>query len=314
MKISIIIVNWNSGTQLFEAVNSISKYHCGIVALVVIVDNGSIDGSLKYIENLNSFPFEIHIIRNMLNYGFGVACNQGAALAKSELILFLNPDTKIFENSLTVPLSFFNNPQNKNVGIVGIQLVDEKNKVTQSCSRFPSPKIFLTQALGLNRLLVFKHLTQFMVDWDHSTTKEVNQVMGAFLMIRQPLFKTLGGFDERFFVYFEEVDLSYRAHRAGWKSVYLSDAKTYHAGNGTSNQVKAKRLFYSLRSRILFCNKHFSKINTFIVALITVFIEPISRSSLSIYKKDLLSLKETWSAYFMLYKWLPKWITTGVTR
>ena len=147
MQLSIIIVNWNAGSQLAEAVASISRYHHGLVASVIIVDNASTDNSLVQVEALPNLPFQLQIVRNHDNRGFGAACNQGAALARSEFILFLNPDTRLFERSLSVPLAFMQEPKNQDVGIVGIQLLDEQNRIARSCARFPTLGIFTAQAL-----------------------------------------------------------------------------------------------------------------------------------------------------------------------
>ena len=97
-----------------------------------------------------------------------------------------------------------------------------------------------------------------MREWNHEESREVDQVMGAFFLVRQKLFEEWGGFDERFFVYLEDVDFSSRARRVGWRSFYMAGVKAYHKGGGTSEQIKSTRLFYSLRSRILYSYKHFS--------------------------------------------------------
>jgi GT2 family glycosyltransferase len=104
-------------------------------------------------------------------------------------------------------------------------------------------------------------------------TRDVDQVIGAYFMIRRPLFDALGGFDERFFVYFEEVDLSLRARHAGYRSVYFHDARAYHRGGLSSDQVKAARLYYSLRSRLLYAWKHFSPIQAWFVMAVTFGVE-----------------------------------------
>jgi len=138
--------------------------------------------------------------------------------------------------------------------------------------------------------------------------------MGAFFLVRRCLFDELQGFDERFFVYFEEVDFSCRAKQLGWSSVYFADAQAFHAGCGTSNQVKANRLFYLQRSRILYAFKHLSLFGASLVFLATLLVEPLSRSVFAIVRTSLTSLKETWSAYGMLIHWFPNLILKGKTR
>lgn len=304
----VILVNWNSGDQLFRAVHSIVGNSCVIDLKVTVVDNFSSDFSADFLINCKNFS----LIENKLNMGFGKACNKGAEGASHEYLLFLNPDAELLSHSLDKALAFMQDPKNATVGICGVQLLDESGHVSRSCSRFPTPTGFVAHAIGLDRF--FPKLGHFMAEWPHDTTQDVDQVIGAFFLVRRSLFEALGGFDEQFFVYFEEVDFAYRAHKAGWRSVYLADVQAFHAGGGTSDQVKAKRLFYSLRSRLLYAFKHFHLLGALVVLLTTLFIEPISRSALDIARRSWSSLAETWQGYGMLWRWLPQWIFKGVTR
>ena len=304
----IILVNWNAGSRLIEAITSISQHHNSLVSSVIVVDNASTDASLTRVEALTDLPFPLHIIRNLANRGFGAACNQGAAQAGSEYLLFLNPDTRMFQHSLSVPLDFIRHPENADVGILGIQLVDEYNHIARSCARFPSLGIFIAQALGLNRLPGLRHLNTHMSEWPHDKTATVDHVIGAFYLIRRSLFELLGGFDERFFVYLEDLDLSLRAHQAGWRTVYLTDAQAFHAGGGTSHQVKAHRLFYSLRSRLLYGFKHFTPLEAWILLGVTLLLEPVSRTMLSLARGNVQEIRNTWRAYIMLYKDMEKFL------
>ncbi|MEQ6341784.1 MAG: glycosyltransferase family 2 protein [Gammaproteobacteria bacterium] len=301
-RLTVVIVNWNAGSQLVDVVASIGQYHHDFVSSVIIVDNASTDDSLVHVEAPSDLSFPLHIIRNNKNRGFGAACNQGAALANSEYLLFLNPDTRLFENSLTVPLAFMQQPENADVGIVGIQLVDENNHITRSCARFPSLDIFMAQALGLNRLPGLRHLNTHMTEWVHDKTVTVDHVIGAFYLMRRSLFESLGGFDERFFMYLEDLDLSRRTRQAGWRSVYLAEAQAFHAGGGTSRQVKAHRLFYSLRSRLLYGFKHFTPWQAWALLGVTLVLEPVSRLALSLPRGGVQDVRITLKAYGMLYR------------
>lgn len=304
--LDIVIVNWNAGGQLWDAVSSIAAHHSEIVGAVVIVDNASTDSSLSGLESeVGALPFRLEIVRNSRNMGFGAACNQGAARCSSEFILFLNPDTRIFKDSLTKPLKLMQGRGNERVGIVGIQLVDERGKLARSCSRFPAVSIFLAQALGLNRLAQFRELSQAMTEWDHKQTREVDQVIGAFFLVRRSLFVALGGFDERFFVYFEEVDFARRAKAAGHTSLYFAEAQAFHAGGGTSYKVKAHRLFYSLRSRLLYGFKHFPRWKAWALVFVTLAIEPLTRTVFSAAGGS-ESVRNTWRGYGMLYRDMPR--------
>lgn len=304
--ITIIIVNWNAGVQLGEVVSSIVTHHGGLVNSVLIVDNNSIDSSLGQVEALPNLPFKLHIIRNTENLGFGAACNQGAALADSEFLLFLNPDTLLFNNSLTVPIAFMQRPENADVGVVGIQLVDENDHIARSCARFPSVGMFVVHSFGLNRIASFRHLNMHMEDWAHDSTATVNHIIGAFYLMRRSVFVSLGGFDERFFVYLEDLDLSLRVYQASWRSVYLATAQAFHAGGGTSQQVKAHRLFYSIRSRLLYGFKHFKLWQAWLLLVVSLGVEPISRVIFALIKGTSGDVRNTLNAYRMLYWDLPE--------
>ena len=300
MLISIIIVNWNAGHQIMDCLQSIKfTKQDGLKDFeIIIIDNGSTDKSLEFVDQLN---FPVHIIKNKLNLGFSVACNQGAKVSTGDYLLFLNPDTIFFDNSLSIPFNYMERKDNQNVGIVGIQLLDEFNQISKSCARFPSPSLLMAQILGVNYLPGFGHLNTHMSNWAHDKTETVDHVIGAFYLIRRPLFETLGGFDERFFVYLEDLDLSLRALQEGYRSVYLTEAQAFHAGGGTSNQVKARRLFYSLRSRLLYAFKHFTILGAIAVLLATLFVEPLTRSVLALLRRSWSGLTETWNAYGMLW-------------
>lgn len=306
--IDIITVNWNAGPQLRACIDSITRHGGGLVRRTVVVDNGSVDGSESSIAGLS----DVTLIRTGANFGFGKACNLGAQNADSEYLLFLNPDAALHADTLPKALSYMQDPVNAKVGICGVQLLDEAGHISRSCTRFPSALGFVTHAVGLDR--VFPRLGHFMAEWDHAQTREVDHVIGAFFLVRRALFEALGGFDERFFVYLEDLDFSCRARQAGWRSVYLADAQAFHAGGGTSNQVKARRLFYSLRSRLLYAFKHFSWLGAVGVLLATLLVEPWSRSALALLRLSWSGLKETWAAYGLLWRWLPQWLFKGVTR
>ena len=145
-----------------------------------------------------------------------------------------------------------------------------------------------------------------MREWDHRANRQVDQVMGAFFLVRRSVFETLVGFDERFFVYLEDVDFSLRASKLGWYSYYLADAQAYHKGGGTSQHIKATRLFYSLRSRILYGYKHFNWLSATAVILGTLIVEPFTRLVFSAFNRSLLQVKETLKGYSILWRATPR--------
>jgi len=304
-KIDIVIVNWNSGAQLLECLASLINADLASVELgnVVVVDNASTDDSLQGIEDPR---LPLRIVRNRDNRGFAAACNQGALEVDFEFLLFLNPDTILFQNSLVTPLNFMDRPDNADIGIIGIQLVDDNGRISRSCARFPTPGTFLVKMLGLDRLFPSIFPGHFMTEWDHGDSRTVDQVMGAFFLVRRSLFNTLGGLDERFFVYFEEVDFSLSTHKAGWRSYYLAEARAYHKGGGTSDQAKAARLYYELRSRILYCFKHYNVMTATAVMMGTLLIEPVARLLLGLARLSATDVIETGRGFVLLWGDVPK--------
>jgi N-acetylglucosaminyl-diphospho-decaprenol L-rhamnosyltransferase len=310
LSLSIVIVNWNTGDQLRDCISSIGRAsQVGFnLSGVVVVDNGSSDTSFAGIDQLG---VSVRIIHNKENRGFAAACNQGATKAEGELLLFLNPDTRLLENSLSEPIGFMCRDENSDIGICGIQLLDESGNVARSCARFPSLKVFVMQALGLNRLPWWSADGVHMIEWDHKSTRDVDHVIGAFFLVRRIVYDTLGGFDERFFVYLEDLDFSLRAHNAGWRCMYLAHVQAFHVGGGTTRRIKATRLFYSLRSRLLYAFKHFSKLNAWLLLLIMIAVEPCSRLSLASAHRSSIEAGYTLGAYRMLMKSIPKIIISN---
>ena len=302
MKIDIIIVNWNSGDQLTKCLSSIDRFGCEVVSKVVVVDNGSIDGSADHLEG---FGFSLQVIFNRRNLGFARGCNQGAKECNAGYLLFLNPDTEVFNESLVVPLNVLEDVRNSDVGICGIQLVDEKGGVGRTCAYFPSLRRFVVQAVGLNKVDRLSGQGVHMDDWNHLSSRSADHVIGAFFFMRRGVFDSLKGFDERFFVYLEDVDFSLRARIAGWRTFYTTDSQAFHKGGGTSHQVKAKRLFYSLRSRLLYGFKHFPRWQAWMLVGITLIVEPFSRSAFSLVRGGKEDLRSTWNGYGLLYSDLP---------
>ncbi|RYZ78571.1 MAG: glycosyltransferase family 2 protein, partial [Proteobacteria bacterium] len=238
------------------------------------------------------------------NLGFGKACNLAATKLNTDFLLFLNPDACVYGETIGQVVEFMDSSCATQIGICGVQLLDDDRQVARSCARLPTPESFFYQALGIAKMRRFSLLGSRMTEWDHQDSRSVDQLIGAFFFVRRSVFENLHGFDERYFVYFEEVDFSFRAKRAGWTSFYLATVQAFHSGGGTSDQVKAKRLFYSLRSRLLYAKKNFSFPGLLGVFLSTFVLEPITRSVFAGSKRSWVAFKETWVGYGMLLKWL----------
>ena len=249
--IDVVIVNWNGGALVRTCLARLAAAVEGPAIDVVVVDNASSDGSA---DGLEQPDLRLTVVRNADNAGFGRACNQGAAYGRAPAILFLNPDTEVGPDSLKVALAALS--ADRTIGIVGAQLTDEAGRVQRMCARRPTAVSLIGQELHLDRILPGRVPTHFLSDWDHAASGPVDQVMGAFLLIRRSLFEHLGGFDERFHVYYEDVDLCARAWDAGFAVHHVAEARVRHDGQGTTRQVKARRLFYIQRSRVLYAAKH----------------------------------------------------------
>jgi GT2 family glycosyltransferase len=298
--LDIVIVNFNTGDQLRKCVSSLSTAIRSIpnMGRVIIVDNNSKDDSAERLGN------NVVLVRNAANEGFGRACNRGAALGNAEFVLFLNPDTTVGEGILLRIVEFMKAETCNRIGIVGVGLRGDDGLIARSCARFPTRTSLICRSLGLDILLPSLFPPHFLVEWDHVGRRSVDQVMGAFFFVRRVLFNTLGGFDERFFVYFEDLDFSLRALNLGYQSYFIGDLSIYHRGGGSSSSVKGKRLFYSLRSRILYCEKHFgSRFLPFLVGAIGTS-ELMLRVVRALSKLSMQELVATAEGYLLLFRWV----------
>lgn len=298
--LDIVIVNWNAGAQLSECLASIAAASKARFTLgrVVVVDNGSRDGSL---EGLDAYGLPLKVIANGANRGFGAACNQGAAAGEAAFLLFLNPDVRLDADSLDLSVAFLDDAANARFGVCGIQLVDAAGVPHRSCARHPRPGHFAAKLTGLNALAPRLFPSHVMAEWDHAADRVVDHVMGAFYLVRRSLFETLSGFDPRFFVYLEDLDLSVRVQREGFQTMFLARAKAYHRSGGVSEKAKAARLYYSLHSRMLYGRKHFSPATAFALAAGTLVVEPVVRGVALILRGRLRELGETASGYRRLW-------------
>lgn len=299
--VHVVIVNWNSGAQLRQCLQSFAAVaDDGVAARVSVIDNASADGSCERLDA----PVPIDVVRNADNRGFGAACNQGAAGSEAEFLLFLNPDTRLMPGSLGGPVSYLRS--NERVGIVGIRLVDADGHVARNTARAPTAWSMMGNSVGLDRLLPSIFPPHFVTEWAHDETRPVDQVMGAFFLVRQSVFAELGGFDERFFVYYEDLDFSVRARERGWSSAFLATAEAFHRGQGTTEGATARRTFYFCRSRILYARKHFGGLGAFAVTLATLALEPLARLAAAPRNAG-----STLRAFAMLWRDLPAILRTN---
>ncbi len=303
-QVDIVIVNWNAGALLARCLDSIAAHGAGRVGRVVVVDNASRDGS-EQAADLGRPGLDMLLVRNTANRGFGAACNQGAALGQAGFILFLNPDAALRPGTLDLLLDVLHRPDGEDVGIVGPRLLAQDGSTHRSCARLPSLSRLVLEPTGLDRLLPGLIPPHFMVEWDHLDDRDVPQVMGAALMVRRSTFGDLGGFDERFFVYYEDVDLCRRAWGAGWRCRHVAGATADHLGQGTTRQAVAMRGVLLARSRISYAAKHFGSAAALLVCLSVLLVEPWSRTALGIARRSPGDVRAAWRAAGTLWSDLP---------
>jgi len=298
--LQIVIVNWKSGKLLHECLESIyaSSASSFILEKITVVDNDSSDES---IDGMHDAHIPTEVISPGGNIGFGAACNLGADQSESDMILFLNPDTLVEARSLDSAVQGFLGFDEGRLAALGVQLFNQQGQLERTCSRLPTTATMLSRSLGLSKVFPSVFRGQYMLDWDHERTRIVEQVMGAFILVRRCTFVNIGCFDEQYFVYFEEVDYCRVASDRGYDVVYLASASITHQGGGASQRVRSTRLFYSLRSRLQYFKKHHRLLSFWLVVLSTTLAEPWIRCLASIARGRFAELPEVVSAYRRLY-------------
>jgi N-acetylglucosaminyl-diphospho-decaprenol L-rhamnosyltransferase len=274
--VHVVIVNWNAGGHLAACLASLARSEEGadIVSHVTVIDNASTDGSAEGLERPD-LPLEV--VRNPANVGFAAACNQGAAGSATDYLLFLNPDTEVFPDTLATAVRFMESEEAGQVGICGVRVVDGAGRPLIAAGRFPTLRVMVGKITRAERLLPGLFPPHHLTPAEIRESRTVDQVIGAFFLVRRALFEELGGFDPRYFLYFEEVDFSLRACERGALSYLLRDARVVHAENVSSNQVPDARLFHSLRSRLLFAYSHWPLWHADVMLGLTLTVELVGR-------------------------------------
>jgi O-antigen biosynthesis protein len=273
LQLSIIIVNYNVKFFLEQCLSSVIKACENITAQIIVVDNCSIDESESFF--VNRFE-DVEFIWGKKNIGFAKANNIALAKAKGEYILFLNPDTIVPEDCFLKCMSFLN--ANKNDGALGIKMVDGTGTFLKESKRsFPSPLTSFFKLSGLTSLFSKSKIfaKYYLGHLSNDKNHEVDVLAGAFMMVPKKILDTIGGFDETFFMYGEDVDLSYRIQQAGYKNYYFSESTIIHfkgesTKKGSLNYIK---LFYQAMS--IFVAKHYkgssANLFSFIIQIAIVF-------------------------------------------
>jgi GT2 family glycosyltransferase len=253
MKLSIIIVSWNVKDILSDCLDSIFRSAAAFQYEIIVVDNAGTDGTADHIKK--NFP-AIRVIENSENRGFAAACNQGTSLAAGQYLFFLNPDTVLLDDTLNKLVDFMES--NPDIALCGPRILNQDNTLQASVRNFPSWRG------AFYRYTIFKYLGLFkshFEKWhnrgfDYDKQADIEQLIGAAILIRKDVYEQIGGFDERYFVYYEEVDLCRHLKDIGLRAVYYPGAQLIHLGDRSAGQIPPKIRFMRLRSLLLYFRKN----------------------------------------------------------
>jgi GT2 family glycosyltransferase len=272
--VSIIIVNWNTKELLADCIRSIIERTENLKYKIIVVENNSIDGSAEMIRS--QFPY-VNLIESKMNLGFAKGNNRALAEVLGKYILYMNPDTELKTNAIYGIANFLDTYLE--YGAAGCKILNSDGSIQFTCARtFPSPFRQFCSLSMLNRLFPQSEFfsTVEMTYWDHSNSREIDCLSGAFMMVRKTLVDKLHGFDENLFMYAEDVDLCFRIKRMGGKIYYLAKEEIYHfEGSGTRKNPNPNfSSLFQKESNYYFIQKHFGtavgcrfKIATFIGSL-----------------------------------------------
>jgi GT2 family glycosyltransferase len=258
-KLSIIIVNYNVCYFLEQTLISLKKGVKGIDAEIIVVDNHSIDASVEMVRT--KFP-EVTLIANKNNVGFSKANNQAIKIAKGEYILLLNPDTVVEEDTLTKVCRFMD--EHPDAGGVGVKMVDGKgNFLPESKRGLPTPLVAFYKIFGLASLFPnSKIFSRYHLGYlDKDKIHQVDILSGACMFLRKTVLDKTGLLDEDYFMYGEDIDLSYRIVKAGYKNYYFPEARIIHYKGESTKKTSVNYVFVFYKAMIIFARKHFTSQN-----------------------------------------------------
>lgn len=263
--LSVVIVNYNVEYFLEQCLNAVESASKQLKVQVFVVDNNSIDGSVLMVKE--KFP-SVNVIANKENVGFSKANNQAIHLSEARYVLLLNPDTVIEEDTLTKTVAFMD--ERRDVGGLGVRMVDGKGKFLPESKRgLPTPSVSFYKIFGLASVFP-KSKTFGKYHLGYLSEFEINEVdvlSGAFMLLRAETLTKIGLLDEQFFMYGEDIDLSYRIQLGGYKNFYFPQTKIIHYKGESTKKSSVNYVFVFYRAMILFANKHFSNNNAKLFSL-----------------------------------------------
>jgi N-acetylglucosaminyl-diphospho-decaprenol L-rhamnosyltransferase len=277
--INVVIVAWNAGSDLVHSIKSICEYteiDARKSIAVTVVDNGNNKECLSKVEELwpsTSEKSAVQVIGDGINRGFAAGCNLGARACNSRYTVVMNADVFVKPSELLRMTEILE--RDDLISVVGPQLRKEDGSIWRSCAYAPT-LLSLALAPALGPLWSTVAMSgRFMQEWNHEEEREVDQIIGAIMCMRTMDYLNQKGFDERFFVYYEEVDYCVRVRLAGGRVVYAPSCQALHLGGSSSGSDVRRRTFYSLRSRCLYARKHFGWVSAICVAVSSIIAEGV---------------------------------------
>jgi N-acetylglucosaminyl-diphospho-decaprenol L-rhamnosyltransferase len=262
MKLSVIIVSYNTSRLLRQCLESLGNNACSHELEIFVVDNDSADDSVEMVRV--HFP-QVKLIANKKNMGFAAANNQAYKEFTGKYLILLNPDARVQPGAIDRAVAFME--ENPEVGICGGRLLNANGQLEPSARRFPNSLFKFLIISGLSdKFSSSKFFSKADYKYfDHRSAIEVEWVPGTFSLIRRDMLEEIGFFDERFYLYYEETDLCLRARRAGWKVFFCPEAEVIHIGGASSKTRKdmqldlggAQLLKFRMRSELLYFRKNF---------------------------------------------------------
>jgi GT2 family glycosyltransferase len=256
MKLSVVIVNYNVAYFLEQCLRSVYKAMAGINAEVFVVDNHSVDNSVRMVRE--KFP-QVKLIANLENTGFSKANNQALALAKGEYVLLLNPDTVVEEDTFSTCIAFMD--AHPEAGACGVRLIDGKgNYLPESKRGLPTPEVAFYKIFGLSSLFPrSKRFGKYHLGYlSKDETNAIEVLSGAFMFMRKKALDEAGFLDEAFFMYGEDIDLSYRIRQAGYEIYYHPETRIIHYRGESTKKSSLNYVFIFYQAMVIFAKKHFS--------------------------------------------------------
>jgi O-antigen biosynthesis protein len=257
MDLSVIIVNYNVRFFLEQCLHSVRRAAENTECEIFVVDNNSADGSCSMVSS--QFP-EVKLIRNLKNAGFSAANNQAIRQARGNFILLLNPDTVVEEDTFTRCLAFMK--EHPDAGALGVKMINGNGKLLPESKRaIPTPGTAFFKMSGLSVLFPKSQMINryYLGHLDSSVACEAEILSGAFMFIRKQTLDNTGLLDESFFMYGEDIDLSYRILKAGYKNFYFPDVKIIHYKGESTRKGDINYIVLFYKAMIIFMNKHFSE-------------------------------------------------------